>query len=483
MAKKGNLFFLIKSLDKSEKRYFKRFCFNQKVNNNYLRLFDAYDAQKEFDDQAIRMKFKGESFVRQLHVTKNYLNQLILRSLRNYHQNISRQGELKDLLRNIEILFQKELFDQCEYEIQKAEKLARQFELFKDLLSVMGWKRRLLLAREGLQEAKLSALVEEEKAVLQKQMRVNEYWGLTAKTFSFIGDKSGRLLQEDCIQHPEDHASLQGQILYHHLMYSYYTFNNRPVEGLEMLDRLITIIEAKPDRIKDDPGPYVTALNNKISYYLFQKQYDQAIELLQKIKAVPDIYGLEKESQFTIKLHLRSYNVELEVYRDTFQLEKGKKLIEEVAGLYLEQREKETPPVYAHQLWYQFAYIYFMLNEFSSALRWVNKIVNTPYKDTRPDLQSYARLLNLMIHFEMGNIFVLKYAVDSCRRFLRKKDRIEVFEKVLLRFFSQISNAPEADYHHHFKKLHASLFDVDPPLMDDNQLDYLHVRRWIEGKV
>ena len=179
---------------------------------------------------------------------------------------------------------------------------------------------------------------------------------------------------------------------------------------------------------------------------------------------------------------MRSYNVELEVYRDTFQLEKGKQLIEETAT-YLKKHEREVPPVYAHQLWYQFAYIYFMLKDFSSALHWVNEIVNTQYKETREDLQSYARLLNLMIHFEMGNIFVLKYAVDSCRRFLKKKDKIEPFEQVLLRFFSQISNALEAEYLEYFKKLHFTLFERDPILMNDDQLDYLHVKRWLENKL
>ena len=170
MAKKGNLFLLIKSLNKSEKRYFKRFCFNQKTNNNYLRLFDAYDAQSDFDDLAIRQKFEGEPFIRQLHVTKSYLNQLILKSLRNYYQSLSRQGELKDLIRNIEILFYKELFDQCDYEIQKAERMAGQYEQFKDLLAVFGWKRKLLLARKGLQEQELSALIGEEKVILQKTL-------------------------------------------------------------------------------------------------------------------------------------------------------------------------------------------------------------------------------------------------------------------------------------------------------------------------
>ena len=67
MTKKGNLFFLIQSLSKSEKRYFKIFCFGQKVDKNYLKLFDAIDAQEVYDEAAIRRQFAKATFIQQLH--------------------------------------------------------------------------------------------------------------------------------------------------------------------------------------------------------------------------------------------------------------------------------------------------------------------------------------------------------------------------------------------------------------------------------
>ena len=70
MVKKNELFILIKSLSKSEKRYFRLFCSRESSGSNYTRLFDSIDSQKEYDEKAIKKVFKGEKFIHQLHVTK-----------------------------------------------------------------------------------------------------------------------------------------------------------------------------------------------------------------------------------------------------------------------------------------------------------------------------------------------------------------------------------------------------------------------------
>ena len=143
---------------------------------------------------------------------------------------------------------------------------------------------------------------------------------------------------------------------------------------------------------------------------------------LKKVKAVPKKYQLSA-ANFNIKLQLRSYNIELEIYRDLKTWDKGILLIEKIQ-LFLMQHQKIISDVYLLMLWYQFAYIYFMANDFDNALKWVNEIINRKFDAERKDLESYARLLNLMIHFELGNVMMLKYSVDNTRRWLRKQENI-----------------------------------------------------------
>ena len=155
MNKKGNLFFLIKSLNQSEKRYFKLFCRTINVASNYLRLFEAIDSRDSYDEKKLKETFAQETFVKQLHVTKIYLSQLILKSLRNYHHKVSKTAEITDLIRDIEILFTKELFDQCYFTIQKAEKLAARYEKLSLMIEILNWKRKLYLSKFGANQEKL----------------------------------------------------------------------------------------------------------------------------------------------------------------------------------------------------------------------------------------------------------------------------------------------------------------------------------------
>lgn len=476
MTKKGNLYYLIQALTKSEKRYFKIFCFSEKVNKNYLQLFEAYEKMEVLDEAIIKKKFAK---IKQLHVTKNYLNNLILASLRSYHAKISKDAELKDTLRNIEILFKKELLDQCFYEIQKAEKLAKDYELMTGLVEVLNWKRRWQLTRHGLQRDNLTDIIHSEKQTLQKLNRLNEYWLLMSEIFNFSADKEGHFLQNEAIQAANEHGSLSAKILYQHLLYSYYTINNQPQKGRDYIIELIDFLEQYPSQIKNDPSPYITALNNLIGFYLHQKNYDAIFPLLEKVKQVPQKYK-PNVANFNIKLQLRSLNIELEIYRDLRTWQKGITLIKGIE-FFLDQYQKIVSDIYLLLFWYQFAYIYFMAGDFDNALKWVNEIIHRKFTVERKDLESYARLLNLMIHFELGNVMVLKYAVENTRRWMRKQQNIAPFERVLLRFFAKISLAARGDYPLHFEQLQKTLLDESKPLVDTNILDYLDFREWINS--
>ena len=57
MIKKEQLFALIKSLTKAEKRYFKLFASVNNTDANYILLFDAIDAQDVYDEKRIKEKF------------------------------------------------------------------------------------------------------------------------------------------------------------------------------------------------------------------------------------------------------------------------------------------------------------------------------------------------------------------------------------------------------------------------------------------
>lgn len=480
MIKKGNLFFLIKSLSKAEKRNFNTYCVNKEISKNYLLLFDAYDRMEALDEAAIKKQFSGKAFVKQLHVTKNYLYKLLLKSLRNYHSELSKAAQLKDLLRNIEILYYKELYDQCHFEIQKAEKIALKYEEFHPLLELSAWKRKIFLAKYGnSQRADINDLLQSEANSIQKLQRQNQYWQLMFSVFDRA--KAAPPLPEDALlQAARDDEPLQTKILHHHILYTYYVINNQPDLGIESLAKLLAIIEEQPYRIQEDPGSYITALNNQVSYYIHRRQYEQVPDLLKKVRAIPEKYQLKDKKKYAFNLLLRTYNVELEMYRDTRAYDEAIELIHQIEQ-FINDHKQRVPKDYLLMYWYQFANVFFMKRDFHNALKWVNAIIEVRFDGFRNDLESYARLLNLILHFELDNRLVLRYSIESCRRFLKKRKKMANFEKVLLKFFTKVCNAPKSAQPALLQQLEQQLFDPQQPLVNDHILDYLDFRYWLNS--
>src|SRR5687768_2586199 len=113
MKPSAELFELIKSMTKSEKRFFKMVSSLQAGDKNYLKIFDAVDEQTEYDEDAIKAMFGDEKFIKHFPSEKNHLYKLLLKSLRQFHADDSISGILRQEIKNIEILFKKALYREC----------------------------------------------------------------------------------------------------------------------------------------------------------------------------------------------------------------------------------------------------------------------------------------------------------------------------------------------------------------------------------
>ena len=123
---------LIKNMSMSEKRYFKIHSTRHVIgyNNNYIHLFDEIDKQAEYDEAKVKKVFSKETFIKHLPSEKNYLYNHILDSLNAFHKDRTFLTRYSNVLMNIEILYNKGLFEQCRKVIQKAKKEAYLLEKF-----------------------------------------------------------------------------------------------------------------------------------------------------------------------------------------------------------------------------------------------------------------------------------------------------------------------------------------------------------------
>lgn len=484
MKKQDQLFYLIKSLSNKEKNNFKKRFFSKKTS---IKLFDVIDSQDKFDANQIKELFKNTKFIKQLHVTKNYLTKDILKSLREDSSPSSVNIQLNNLLTDIELLFGRELFDQCLFFIKKAQKLASEYEKFTYTNIILDWKRKVYIHQKNIFENRN----EFDKVISSQIKGLNyienelQYWDLTINQFNYFGkskEEKKVFFDNPLLTDINNAKSIRSKTNYFHIQYTNAVTSNNPQLALENLDQLIKILENNPLRIIEDPSSYITTLNNKVGLLLSLKKFDIIPETLSLIRNIPIKYNLVDKEKISVRLNLRTYNVELEMYRDIKDFEKAEQLIVTIED-FLHKNQKSIIDSYRVLFYYQFAYIYFMLRNYNKSLHWTNELLQNDFAKVRDDVYTYSRFLNLMIHFELGNNIVLKYAVDATRKHFKKRRNLFHFEKVLLNFFSKISMARQEKHKTLFKKLKENLFIKTEEKKKLTVLDYIDFEEWINNKL
>jgi hypothetical protein len=223
MKKTEHLFYLIKSMTKAEKRYFKLYSSIHKTNSSFIEYYDylVRESEGSKNDKYTSISKQGTVPV------KRYLARQILKSLRSYGEKYSIDIQLQNQLSEIEILYNKKLGTQCAILIEKTRETASKQEKFGLLLQVFTWERKLkfLLDRTNRSESEISI---DEKSVLNKYNNLNTYQRLFSdaselkKKLGYVDEKNKpylieKIIEHDILQHENSCLSKNA------LFYFYYT--------------------------------------------------------------------------------------------------------------------------------------------------------------------------------------------------------------------------------------------------------------------
>ena len=484
MKKKEQLFYLIKSMDEAEKKRFRKYSNEFGSDPAYLRLFNYIDTLSEYDETKIKKHFAAEKFINQFHVIKNYLRARILDSLREQKKEQYIKSEIMSLLGNADILYKKELYEMALENIRKAKKLACEHEEFPLLFETLDWERKLYIRfSEPIGSAEkikknISALNEK----LQLYSAGLLYWEYLSGLLSRFEERNipgEEWLKEKKLDLPGKIPSYQAGILFHHIRFIVFMTSGLNEKALNEIDKLISYMETFPAKINDDPSSYLTALNNKTGFLLGEKKFNEVTELLNKIRNFTADKKQQNFRNLATRAALRTFNIELEIYRDTGKYSAAEKIISDFES-YSEDNKENLPSDYLILIYYQSSYIFFMDGKYNKSLDYINRVFHGSFSGLRSDIQTYARFLNLMIHYELKNFLALKYSVATCRRYLSKRGNTRNYEKKLLKFFSAVSSRHPDKHKSFFLKLAGDLFTGVDEKTKKDILDYCDFEDWIK---
>jgi hypothetical protein len=491
MNQKEHLFHLIHSLSKSERRYFSLYSSQQSGEKTYLKLFEAIAAQTHYNEAELLRTINDKKLnKRNLNVAKKYLNDQVLKSLRNYHTKISTNAEIQVALKSVEILYQKGLIDQAYKILRKLNRVAKRQERFGLLIEILNWERRINSIND-FPPRKEEDIAREEQTVVEQQLNILNYQSLFAEVLEvkrkhgFLRDESGDIAQKiiasPLLQSVENALSTRAQHYYYFILSNYYYLVGKYEAGYHISANLPKLKREALDEIE-----YFNGLLERISSCLFFDQHEEALYYLHLIDEVQDSLAIGRFEQIKTKTFYFKSNYELSIFNmlgDTKRIRiKAKEVIEG-----LEKHKTKIRQEIKHVLQSTLSYAYFTIGDMKTANQFVSSILNESRKKVREDIYNGTRLMQLLVLAESEQFETLSYMAKSTLRHfnnLHKEEQHFTLEITLCNALRKLPDLTGKQEIQDFYRILKTEIDINITKGEYYSVDdFRLINMWIKSKV
>src|SRR4030095_2617991 len=284
-----NLHILIKSLTKSEKGYFLKYS---GLNNQYTRLFKAIDSQQTYNEPGLRSLFKNELFIKQLHVAKNYLLKVILKSLNKFSAGISINNTFSEIIGYAANLYRKGLYRESLNQITKGKQLARYYEKYDFMPELIRWEKNILINHFPVDiSVTFEKLSEEEYEAVNILTNLCSYRKLYGRIYSMLrikGSARGRkeesdfkkIISDSLLKDISGALSYEAKLLYLQI----HMINAQSEANDEIIYRfsktMVWFMNTHPAGISDFEREYVFAMIENLSAAFNLGKFKEALQII-----------------------------------------------------------------------------------------------------------------------------------------------------------------------------------------------------------
>ncbi|MGJ3233778.1 hypothetical protein [Marivirga sp.] len=489
-----HLFDLIKSLTKSEKRYFRLLSQQQNESKaKYMQLFDFLEQKENYSAADL----EGITFIKDSQISnmKAHLMQKILQALRQFESAKNSEIHIREMIDYVQILYNRGLFRQAFDILKKAYKKVAKTGNLELKLELLKWEKNLLNQSVGSQYSQnVQRVISEVEDANSKINLINQFTNLAVK-LNAIYVKTGyirndehlkevqNLFYEGLPQHEEDELSIHEKLSLYRLYVNYYYFLEDMEVGYQYALKWLKLYDKHPDLKNSQLNDYLSAVNQVMiaEYKLFY--YHNFLKSRQRL------HNLNEQMQNSVNENIRNRLIKyvyVHEFNRIFMLGKfnlGVKLLKRLSPdleAFIQRSDEHSRII----LFYKIACLYFGDSQYHKALEWLNRVQQDEKADLREDIHSFARILSLIAHYELGNMEVIDYYIRSTYRFLLKKGELHLFQKYIMRFLRKLAGEfREEELIPEFKKLLNNLEPLQDIRYEKRSFIYFDIIAWLESKI
>ncbi len=446
MSNKDLLHSLILSLSKGEKSYFKKYVAGtgDKLNKIYLQLFDAMAAEKIYIEAEFKKQHSGKAFIRQFAFSKNYLFNLIIKSLKQHQQKTDVDTLVYNLILESNVLTRKAFYKEASKRLLKALELTQRHEKFALSLEIYLMMHRFIINRSAFyKNDQPFQIVEQIKKLLVQINELNEYRKLSYENWSIFYSRQSYLIKEIEIEKVSNNAlladqtlpyTLMSRILYHNIrgsIFEWYKKDKHLVRKEKI--KSLKLFEENPNFAKEERGLYLAAVSNYLCDASDEYDDKEVLHYFNVLSGFSALYPEEK-----LRIFEKEVMLKLGYYIKTLKFEEGLKYARSIVT-ELEKQEHLMNEDFLLASYDNMSIIFFGNQLLSQATFYVNKIIHH-HGALRSDIKCFSHLFYLIIQYEKGDIDHLEYQLKYTEKFVKQHKGLNEYEQKVLLFFHSVIN-------------------------------------------
>ncbi|MGI8951673.1 MAG: hypothetical protein ACR2FN_08830 [Chitinophagaceae bacterium] len=488
------LFQLIKSLEKSEKRNFKLYI-NRSGGNEDLKivqLFDALDKMAEYDEDVLLRKNTSIK-KQQLSNLKAHLYKQLLGSIRLMKDENNIDLQLHEQLDYSRILYNKGLYLQSLKQLDKIKQIAKANNQITYQMQALIFEKKIeALHITRSMENRAEQLAMESEEVNQHLSLLGKLSNLSLQLYSWYikmghaRDDKDVLAVKLFFEANFPKYNFQKLNFYEKMyLFQSYCWYSFILQDLLMYYRYsqkwVDIFEQEPFMKTVESSQYIKGMHNLLNAHFVLNNYEKFSEALKCFEKFSNstIAAVNANAQIQTFVYLNIAKINKHFLEGTFS--EGLKLvpvIEEKLSAYKLQLDRHRTLVF----YYKIACLYFGSGNNEKTIDYLQKIINWKV-DLRTDLQCYARLLHLIAHYELGNYQLLEYLIKSVYRFMAKMKNLSVVEEEIFKFLRKSFSLSPSKIIPAFKALKERLEKYEGKPLETRSFMYLDITSWLESKI
>jgi hypothetical protein len=496
-AVKNQLWRLVKSLTKAEKRNFKLYATRagSTRDSKFIQLFDVLDRMEKPDDGGVTSRLSLSPG--QYSNLKRHLYQQVLTSLRLIYINKEIDIELREQIDFSHILYGKGLYLDALRTLERAK--SRAVEHNRDLihLEILEFQKLIEarhITRSRQVDNKMDLLLNESAARSYSVLNTSELFNLNIQIHGRYIETGHSRTEADRRANADFWKEIQtyridretvtstfhqkinrfqASMWYHYIQLNF-------TDALESAMNALTLFHLSTHMTVKDPDLYLRCLYY-VSVFAYlsgdRKRLRRNVGVISQFLSDDQVL-LNENSQYIGRVYR-----DLMIFNACFA--EGDLAAAERHGqqlLHSLRRDTFTPTEHRRGLFlYKIGGTAFLLGKYADALDHLNDIINMKSGILRQDLLLNTRLLHLLCNYELGHLALVDYHLTNFTRQMRRSTETAEVHRLTAAALRKLVKAPAGEREPIYSNLRSALEIAAQDPFEHKALLYLDLSRWVEG--